>query len=188
LPLNQATRWGSERTLHVRTFAGPAGMAAAVRGQVRALDKHLPIEIRLFQDLVDEDLAQERLIAHLSSFFAGLALLLTAMGLYGVVAYNVHRRTREIGIRMSLGARRPAVVWMVLRDCLLPAGLGVAAGAPASLWLSRFIEHQLFGIAAGDPATIAAAAAFLLAIAYLAGYFPARRASRVDPMVALRYE
>ncbi len=187
LPMDQAQR-GAERTLHVRTFAGPAGMAAAVREQVRALDKNLPVKISLFSDLVDENLAQERLVATLSGFFGGLALLLTAMGLYGVIAYNVQRRTREIGIRMSLGARHAAVLWMVLRDCLLLAGLGVAAGVPASFWLSRLVARELFGVAPGDPATIAAAAAFLIVVAALAGYLPARRASRVDPMLALRYE
>jgi predicted permease len=189
LPINQPQRWfSSERTLHVRTFAGPSGMAAAVREQVRALDKHLPVEIRLFPDLVDEDLAQERLIAHLAGFFAGLALLLTAMGLYGVITYDVQRRTREIGVRISLGARRPAVVWMVLRDCLLLAGLGVAAGVAASFWLSRFLASQLFGIAPGDPVAMVSAAACLLVVAFLAACLPAWRASRVDPIAALRYE
>jgi predicted permease len=187
LPMDQA-QTGTERTLHVRTFASPAGMAAAVREQVRAQDNNLPVEISLFSDLVDENLAQERLMATLSGFFAGLALLLTATGLYGVIAYSVQRRTREIGIRMSLGARRAEVLWMVLRDCLLLAGLGVAAGVPVSFWLSRLVARQLFGVAPGDPATIAAAAAFLIVVATLAGYLPARRASRLDPMVALRYD
>jgi predicted permease len=187
MPLAQA-QTGTGRTLHVRTFAGPAGMSAAVREQLRALDKNLPVEIGLFSDLVDDSLAQERLIAALSGFFAGLALLLTATGLYGVIAYSVQRRTREIGIRMSLGARRAAVLWMVLRDCLLLAGLGVAVGIPVSVWLSQFVARQLFGVAPGDLTTIAAAAAFLIVVAALAGYLPARRASRVDPMVALRCE
>jgi predicted permease len=187
LPLEQA-QTGAGRTLHVRTFANPAGMAAAVREQTRSLDKNLPVEISLFSDLVDENLAQERLVAALSGFFAGLALLLTATGLYGVIAYNVQRRTREIGIRMSLGGRPGAVLWMVLRDCLLLATLGVAAGVPASFWLSRFVARQLFGVAPGDLATIAGASAFLLVVATLAGFVPARRASRLDPMIALRHE
>ncbi len=187
LPMAQA-QTGAERTLHVRTFASPAGVAAAVREQAHAQDKNLPIEISLFTDLVDENLAQERLIATLSGFFAGLALLLTATGLYGVIAYSVQRRTREIGIRMSVGARRAEVLWMVLRDCLLLTGIGVAAGVPASFWLSRFVARQLFGVTPGDLATVAGAAAFLMAVAALAGYLPARRASRVDPMVALRYD
>src|SRR5262249_32565835 len=184
----QATHWGAERTLHVRTNARPAGTAAAVREQVRALDRNLPVEIRLFPELVDENLAQERLIATLSGFFSGLALLLTAPWLYGVIAYSVQRRTREIGIRMSLGARRAAVLWMVLRDCLLLAGLGVAAGVPASFWLSRLVARQLFGVSATDGPTIASATLLLLVVAAGAAYIPARRAARVDPMVALRYE
>jgi predicted permease len=187
LPIEQA-QTGAGRTLHVRTFGGPAGMAAAVREQARALDKNLPIEITLFSELVDANLAQERLIAALSGFFAGLALLLTATGLYGVIAYSVQRRTREIGIRMSLGARRAAVLWMVLRDCLLLAGIGVATGVPASFWLSRLVVRQHFGVTPGDLATIAAAAASLIVVATLAGYLPARRASRLNPMVALRYD
>ena len=188
LPIDQATQWDSERTLHVRTFANPSSMAAAVREQVNALDKSMPVEIRRFSELVDENIAQERLIAALSGFFGGLALLLTAIGLYGVIVYSVQRRTREIGVRMSLGARRSEVLWMVLRDCLLLTGLGVAAGAPAGIWLSRFVERQLFGVTPGDPATIAAAALFLIAVATLAGYLPARRAARIDPMMALRYD
>jgi len=178
----------TEYTLHVRTFASPADMAGTIREQVHALDKNMPVEIRLFSELIDDNIAQERLIATLSGFFGGLALLLTAMGLYGVIAYGVLRRTREIGIRISLGARRAAVLWMVLRDSLLLAGLGIVAGVPASIWLSRLIERQLFAVTAGDPATVAAAAAFLIVVASLAGYLPARHASRVDPMVALRYD
>ncbi len=189
LPMNQPQRGlSTEYTLHVRTFASPADMAGTIREQVHALDKNMPVEIRLFSELIDDNIAQERLIATLSGFFGGLALLLTAMGLYGVIAYGVLRRTREIGIRISLGARRAAVLWMVLRDSLLLAGLGIVAGVPASIWLSRLIERQLFGVTAGDPATVAAAAAFLIVVASLAGYLPARHASRVDPMVALRYD
>jgi predicted permease len=193
MPIDQAAgelHTGGERTLHVRTTFGldPASIAAAVREQVRALDKNLPVEISLFSNLVDENLAQERLIAVLSGFFAGLALLLTATGLYGVIAYNVQRRTREIGIRMSLGAQRGEVLWMVLRDCMVLAGLGVAVGVPVSLWLSGFVARQLFGISPGDAGTIAGAAGCLVAVAAMAGYLPARRASRVDPMVALRHD
>jgi predicted permease len=188
LPMYQPRGLGTKRTLHVRTFAGPASISAAVREQVHVLDKNLPVQIRLFPELVDENLAQERLIATLSSFFGGLALLLTAMGLYGVIAYRVQRRTREIGIRMSLGARRTEVLWMVLRDCLLLAGLGIAAGVPASLWLSRLVSSQLFGVTTTDGPTILGATLLLLVVAAGAAYFPARHAARLDPMVALRYE
>src|SRR5262249_37027011 len=109
----------------------------AAPGRGGGLERTRPPQRRRFSDVGAGNHAQERLIAALSGFFAGLALLLTATGLYGVIAFSVQRRTREIGIRMSLGARRGAVLWMVLRDCVVMAGIGVLAGVPASLWLSR---------------------------------------------------
>jgi hypothetical protein len=139
-----------------------------------------------FSDLVDETLVQERLIATLSTFFGALALLLTSLGLYGVVAYSVQRRTREIGVRMSLGARPAAILRAVLRENLTVVAIGIAAGSLSSLWLSRLVSRQLFGVAAGDPRTMVSAATFLIAVATLAAYLPARRASRIDPMAALR--
>ncbi len=189
LVMDQSLWSGGERTLHVRTTAGtPADLAAALRAQVHALDRNLPVKIGPFSDLVDENLAQERLVATLSGFFGGVALLLTAVGLYSVISYNTGRRTREIGIRMSLGARRATVVWMVLRDCLILVALGIATGLVATSWLSRFVTRQLFEVAPADPVTLALATIFLTAIAALAAYLPARRASRVDPMIALRHE
>src|SRR5262249_10886051 len=149
LPMDQSQP-GSERTLHVRTFAAPSTIAAAVREEVRGIDKNLPVEISLFSEVINENLAQERLVATLSGFFAVLALLLTATGLYGVIAYGVQQRTREIGIRISLGAGRRQVLWMILRDCMLLATLGIAIGVPVSIWLSRFVAKQLFGVAPGD--------------------------------------
>jgi ABC-type antimicrobial peptide transport system permease subunit len=163
-------------------------MAPALRAQVHALDKNLPVKVALFSDLVDENLAQERLVATLSGFFGVVALLLTAVGLYGVIACSTGRRTREIGIRMSLGARRATVVWMVLRDCLVLVVVGIGAGLIATFWLSRFVTRQLFEVAPADPLTLAIAPMFLLTVAALAAYVPARRAARVDPIVALRYE
>ena len=183
------TRWsGGERTLHVRTAGDPAGMVTALRAQVHAIDGNLPVKVAPFSDLLDENLAQERLVATLSGFFGAVALLLTAVGLYGVIAYSTGRRTREIGIRMSLGARRATVVWMVLRDCLILVALGIGTGLIATYWLSRFVTRQLFEVAPADPATLALAMLFLITVAALAAYLPARRASRVDPMIALRYE
>jgi predicted permease len=183
------SRWsGGERTLHVRTAGDPVDLAAAVRVEVHALDRNMPVKIWPFSDLVDEHLAQERLVAMLSGFFGGLALLLTAVGLYGVIAFSTERRRREIGIRMSLGARRTTVVWMVLSDCLVLVVVGIGAGLIATFWLSRFVTRQLFDVAPADPVTLAVATTFLITVATLAAYLPARRAARVDPMVALRCE
>jgi predicted permease len=188
LPIDQAPAvpTSGPRTLHVRTFANPVAIAAAVREQARALDPNLPVKVSLFDDLVDETLVQERLIATLSTFFGALALLLTSLGLYGVIAYSVQRRTREIGVRMSLGARPTAILRAILLENLTVVAIGVAAGSLSSLWLSRLVSRQLFGVAAGDPRTMVSAVTFLIAVATLAAYLPARHASRIDPMAALR--
>ncbi len=130
----------------------------------------------------------ERLLATLAAFFGGLALLLSAVGLYGLQVYVVTRRTGEIGIRMALGAPQREMLLMVLRDALKLAGVGIVIGVPIVLWSSRFVSSMMFGLQASDPSTIGIAAAILAGVALMAGLLPARRASRVDPMVALRYE
>src|SRR5262249_36514577 len=132
--------------------------------------------------------SRERLVATLSTFFGLFALLLAALGLYGVMAYTVARRTREIGLRVALGARAGDVVWLVMRETLLLAFIGVVIGLPAALAATRLTEGLLFGLSPTDPWTIAVATVVMIAVATLAGYLPARRAARVDPMVALRYE
>jgi len=124
----------------------------------------------------------------LASFFGGLALALAAIGLYGVMSYAVVRRTREIGIRIAMGAQRNSVVWLVLRETLVLIAIGLALGIPAFLSATRYIKSELFGLAPGDPVAISGAILMLLSVAAAAGYVPARRASRVDPMIALRYE
>jgi putative ABC transport system permease protein len=189
LPMNQSQSPHAARTLHVRVFANPANYAAAIQNQIRALDKDLTVShIQMFSDLVDQDLVQERLIAALSGFFGALALLLVAVGLYGVITFGVQRRTREIGIRMALGSNPGMVMRMVLRDCLGTVGVGAVIGLPLSLWFSKLVTSQLYGVSPGDPITIATATLLLIAVAGLAGYLPARRASHVDPIVALRHE
>jgi ABC-type antimicrobial peptide transport system permease subunit len=128
------------------------------------------------------------LIAQLVSFFGVLALLLACVGLYGVMGHAVSRRTNEIGIRMALGAKSQSILWMVLRETLILVVAGIAIGVPVALSAARLVSTQLYGLSAADPLTLAAAVTLLIAVAALAGYLPARRASRVDPMVALRYE
>jgi ABC-type antimicrobial peptide transport system permease subunit len=138
--------------------------------------------------VVDNSLAQERVVAQLSSFFGLLALLLASLGLYGVMAYTVARRTGEIGIRMALGAQGSQVLWMVLRESLDVVAIGVLIAVPLILALSRLISSQLYGVSGGDPLTICISIVLQAIIAAIATYIPARRATKVDPIVALRYE
>jgi ABC-type antimicrobial peptide transport system permease subunit len=140
------------------------------------------------QHLVDRSLLEERLAANLSSIAGALALLLVSIGLYGVVAYTVARRTQELGIRMALGAYREDIFWMVLRETIVITFAGIALGVPAGMAAVRLVSAKLFGITTTDPLSLAAATSPMLAVAALAAYLPARRAARVDPLVALRYE
>jgi len=144
--------------------------------------------VRTLDQQVDKSLMSERLLASLSGAFGGLATLLAAIGLYGVMAYMVSRRTREIGIRMALGAGGPRVIWLVMREVLALAGGGVAIGLVGAWGATRLISTQLFGIQPTDALTMAAAALGIAAVAALAGYLPARRAVAIDPMRALRWE
>jgi ABC-type antimicrobial peptide transport system permease subunit len=164
-------------------------MVAAIRRQVQSLDPNLPVfNVKTFADQIEESVSRERLVAWLSTFFGLFALLLAALGLYGVMAYTVARRTREIGVRIALGARAGDVVWMVMRETLLMALVGVVIGLPLALAASRLTDGLLFGLSGADPLTIIVATLVMIVVATLAGYLPARRAARVDPMVALRYE
>jgi predicted permease len=191
----ETLRERSHRTVYLPLFENPEtwDVVLAVRtdhpSQAAALTAAIRHEVREFgRDIPDETLTQERLVAMLSSFFGLLALLLVSVGLYGVMSYTVTRRTAEIGIRMALGARRADVLWLVLRETLVLLLAGAALGLPAALGAGRLISSMLFGLTPADSVTIVAAVAFLLAVATLAGYLPARRASRIDPMTALRYE
>jgi predicted lysophospholipase L1 biosynthesis ABC-type transport system permease subunit len=173
----------------IRTFAEPGSVVAAVRQKVQGIDKSLRMEKPDTMDqLVDGRLTQERIIAQLSTFFGVLALLLASVGLYGVLSYAVARRTGEIGIRMAIGARQRTVMWMVLRETLFLLGVGAVIGVGAAMGLARLVASRMYGISTADPVTIATAAATLAAVAMAAACFPAMRAARVDPVVALRVE
>jgi ABC-type antimicrobial peptide transport system permease subunit len=137
---------------------------------------------------VNRSLAGQTLIARLSTFFGVLAAFLACIGIYGLMSYAVTRRTNEIGIRMALGAERSGVLWMVMRESLTLVAVGVAIGIPAALAAGRLVSSVLYDTKATDPVTITASALVMIAVAALAGYLPARRAAKVDPMVALRYE
>lgn len=178
-----------EMTLFVRTAADQQTTIGTLRRAIAAVDRNVPVsKIRTLEVLVDEDLDTERLLASLSIFFSLLAASLASIGLYGVMAYSVGRRTREIGIRMALGAANRRVLWMVLREALGVVLLGVAAGVPLVLLSGRLIANQLYGVKPGEPWTIAAAAALMLVVAGIASYLPARRAAGVDPLTALRQD
>jgi putative ABC transport system permease protein len=173
----------------VRAVGDTGALIASIRNEVRRLDPNLPIyDIKTFADQIDDSISQERMIALLSSFFGLFALLLAGLGLYGVMAYAVARRTREIGIRMALGAQAGNVLWLVLRETLLLVFIGVAIGLPIALAAARLAKGFLFGLTTNDPLTIALATLVMVTIAALAGYLPARRAALVDPLVALRDE
>jgi len=175
--------------LQIRTVADPVTMAASIGREIQAVDKTLRTDgFDTIPQLVDRQLVREKLLAKLSSFFGALAVLLAAVGLYGLMAYAVLRRTQEIGIRVALGATRSDLVWMVLRETLTLVSVGVALGVPAALSLAPIVSSMLFGITPSDPVMISVAVLVMSVVATLAGYLPARRASLVDPLSALRRE
>jgi predicted permease len=189
IPFAQANTGRAQMTLVVRTASDPLTVAAAVRRETQAMDPQMPrFEIETLATQIAASLGKERLLATLSSGFGLLALLLSCLGLYGILSYAVALRTREIGIRMALGAERRDVLWLMLRDALRLALIGVAVGIPSALAAALLISSQLFGISAADPVAIGLATLILLAVASAASYLPARRAARVDPLVALREE
>ena len=174
---------------YVRTTRPPEQAFSSIRGVVNNLDPNLPVSgLETLEKQQQESLITERLVATLSTGFGILATLLAAIGLYGVMAYMVAQRTREIGVRMALGAGQGDVVWLVMKDVLVLAGIGIAIGLPAALALTRLAKSQLFGIQPNDAMNIVLATAAIALVAALSGYIPARRATLVDPMRALRWE
>jgi predicted permease len=180
---------GMNASFELRTSSDPRAMTVAVRSVVNQMDSNLPVfDVHTQVQLIDRLLIQERTIGQLSSFFGILALALSCIGLYGLLSYEVARRTREIGIRMALGAQRDHVLKLVVRQGIVLAIVGAAVGAAVALGVTRYLASLLYGVKPMDPLIFMAVAVVLLLVALAACYIPARRATRVDPMVALRYE
>ncbi len=177
-------------SLEVLTFGDPTTVAGEVRQAMGEIDGNLPLRnVITMNELVGTRfLSKEKLISELSSFFALLALSLACIGLYGVMSYDVVRRTNEIGIRMALGAQSSGVLWMVMKESVILLAFGIAMGVPITLAAMRLVQSELFGLSSSDPFTIGAATLLIGLVIVLGGYIPARRATKVDPMVALRYE
>jgi predicted permease len=182
---------GTWEELHfgIRTTGDPEKIVSLVRHELRATAPNVPVfSLSTLEERVDATLIQERMVSVLSTWFGAFALLLSAIGLYGRLAYAVVERTREIGIRLALGAARTVVMWTILHQVLTIVAIGIAIGLPLSMLSARAIQTLLFGLAPFDPSTLGGVAVVILGTAVLAGCIPAFRAARVDPMVALRYE
>jgi predicted permease len=187
MPLLQ--EYAPQVNLHVRTSSDPRTLIAAMRGEVQAIDPSLPVlNVQTLSERVDNSLGGERTQATLLGAGGVLALLLAAVGLYGVMSYTVAQRTREIGIRMALGAGRGNVMGLVLKQGVTLVAAGVVLGLAAAFGITRLLASLLFGVSAVDPLTFVGTSAILLAVSLLASYIPARRATKVDPLIALRYE
>ncbi|MCL5278577.1 MAG: ABC transporter permease, partial [Planctomycetes bacterium] len=187
--LPHAQRWEGRMCFEVRSVLPPVSIVPAVRKAVAALDRNIPLtDVQTQTEQIGRQLTLERLFAALCSFVALLALLLSCIGLYGLMAYHVARRRSEIGIRMALGARPRDVAWPVLRGALLLVGIGAALGGAGALALVQLIKSQLYGVAPHDPITLVGSVLLLLMVAALAAWLPARRAAKIDPMAALRHE
>jgi predicted permease len=175
--------------LVVRYTGDPSSISSAVQRAIHKIDHNLPItDVTTLDEWISRSYTDQRVVAQLSTFFGLLAVFLSAIGIYGLMSYVVSRRTNEIGIRMALGAERMHVRWLVMREILLLVSIGIAIGAPAALLANRLVASMLFGLSKNDALSLLAAIGVMLGIAAIAGYLPARRASRVDPMIALRYE
>jgi predicted permease len=189
LPLWQDPEALGRSYFEVSTPLEPTDIIPAIRRVAQEADQDVPIfHVTTQRQQIDESLGEERFFVQFTSLFGLLAMGLASVGVYGLTAYSAVRRTREIGIRMALGAQHAQVLWMVLRESLFLAALGMAVGLAAALAAARVLASMLFGLAATDPLTIVGASLIMTAVAALAGYLPARRATKVDPMVALRYE
>jgi predicted permease len=183
--------WGPVQGMfyELRTAGNPLNYVHTVRDLVQRADPRLPLsDVKSQSARIDQTINQELAFARLCTAFALLALVIACVGLYGTMSYNVARRTGEIGIRIALGAQRSRVLWMVLREVVLLSAVGLAIGVPAALASSKVVESFLFGMKPNDPLALTGSVVTLLSAAILAGYLPARHASRIDPMIALRHE
>ncbi|MGH9497045.1 MAG: ABC transporter permease, partial [Candidatus Sulfotelmatobacter sp.] len=186
---NQGFPPPDEMMYALRTAGDPLGFVGSIRNVVHQADAHLPVsEVRTQASDIESKMHNEKVLAELCSALALLALTIACVGLYGTISYTVARRTGEIGIRMALGARRAPIVWMVLRQVIVMAAVGLAISVPIALATSKFVGSLLFGMKPNDPAAIVLAVIVLVAAALFAGGIPARRASKIDPMTALRHE
>jgi putative ABC transport system permease protein len=177
------------QALVIRAAMDPSGLTQALRRAVHGIDKDQTLtELKTLEQIKAESMAGNRLQSMLLTVFAGIAVLLAAIGIYGVISYSVEQRTHEIGIRAALGASRGDLLGLILRHGMLMAGIGLVLGFSGAFWLTRLLANLLFGVGARDPMTIALVAATLAAVALFACYIPARRATKVDPIIALRYE
>jgi ABC-type antimicrobial peptide transport system permease subunit len=182
--------WGKSSTaFYVRTTSSSKTAFQNIQATVKNLAPNVPVsQTKTLETQLDQTLLTERLIALLSAGFGLLATLLAAIGLYGVMAFVVARRTKEMGVRMALGAKPGSVVWLVMREVLTLLAIGLVIGVPSAMALGKYVASQLYGIQASDPTIVGITLAVLIAVASLAGLVPARRAARIDPILALRYE
>jgi len=187
VPYAQAPFWGAN--VVVKSSLGASSVAAAIRQEVRKMDKDLPVtDVAMMPDILEASVAQPRFRTFLLGLFAAMALVLAVIGIFGVISYSVSCRTNEIGIRVALGAQSADVLKQVLLEGARLVAIGLALGLAGSLAATRLIATLLFGVKPTDPLTFAAVAAILASVTLAACYIPARRATRVDPIVALRYE
>jgi putative ABC transport system permease protein len=187
VPFAQAPLYGAE--VVVKSTLSASAVVGAIRSATHQIDKNLPVtDVASLPDALSASVAQPRFRTLLIALFGVLALILAAIGIFGVISYSVSRRTHELGIRMALGAQSGSVLSMILRETLALTLFGIAVGIPCALAVARLITHLLFRVRPYDPLTLVLVPLALLIVAILAGYVPALRATKVDPMVALRYE
>jgi len=187
-PADQVPAHAESESFELRTGVQPSAMISAVQAAVADANKEIPLEFHTLAEQVNDSMVQERLLALLSGFFGALALLLAMIGLYGTLSYLVNQRQTEFGVRMALGAGSGSILRLVMRDVILVLVAGIVVGVGISLASTRVLQQMLFGLCARDAVTMIGAAGLLSVVALVAGYLPARRATKVDPMVALRYE